>query len=246
MVDGDPFASRIGPAQRPVPWAPILGGAALLLLVLVVGFRDQLFGGDETPAADATSDGDKADKPDKPDKPDTAAGDAPDKAAKGEPAPATDAPPADAKTADAAPPAAADVAKAAPPPAPAPPPPAADDPAFAEKLAQARSAFERHKLKAADALLTELSQARPDHPEVLLLSAQVKLDKGDLAGSLASATRCVEVAASQAECWLTLGILQQTNKDDAAAIKAYETYLELAPTGRYARDATSQLARLKK
>jgi len=41
-------------------------------------------------------------------------------------------------------------------------------------------------------------------------------------------------------------VLRQNNKDEPGAITAYEKYLELAPTGRYARDATSQLARLKK
>ena len=54
-----------------------------------------------------------------------------------------------------------------------------------------------------------------------------------------------EVDAKKADCWLTLGVLHQNNKSDADAIKAYETYLELAPEGRYARDATTQLARLK-
>ena len=44
---------------------------------------------------------------------------------------------------------------------------------------------------------------------------------------------------------MTLGVLHQNNKSEAEAIKAYETYLELAPEGRYVRDATTQLARLK-
>ena len=220
MVDGDPFASRIAPASRPIPWGPILGGVGLLVLVLLVGFREQLFG------ADGPS----------PDQPPTAK----NEPAKDEPAqapavdPAKDPAPPPAPVADATPPA----------PPPAPPPPA--DPAFDDKLAQARAAFDKRKLKAAEALHAELAQSRPDHPEVLLLGAQILLEKGDLAGSLAGATRCVEIAASQADCWLTLGILQQASKDNPAAIKAYETYLELAPDGRYARDATSQLARLKK
>jgi hypothetical protein len=41
-------------------------------------------------------------------------------------------------------------------------------------------------------------------------------------------------------------VLRQNEKDDPGAVTAYETYLKLAPTGRYARDASSQLARLKK
>ena len=41
-------------------------------------------------------------------------------------------------------------------------------------------------------------------------------------------------------------MLRQNNKDTPGAVTAYEEYLKLAPTGHYARDATSQLARLKK
>ncbi|MCA9635386.1 MAG: tetratricopeptide repeat protein [Myxococcales bacterium] len=111
---------------------------------------------------------------------------------------------------------------------------------------EARQAYEKHKLKAAQAGLDELSRAQPEHPEVLLLTAQIQLERGDLAGSLATSTRCVEAAPTQADCWLTLGVLHQNNKSTEAAIKAYETYLELAPEGRYARDASTQLARLKK
>ncbi|MEZ4385167.1 MAG: zinc ribbon domain-containing protein [Nannocystaceae bacterium] len=128
---------------------------------------------------------------------------------------------------------------------PEPPAPPANDPEITAKLEEARAAFDKHKLKKVQAILDEVAPKTPDHPELLLLQAQVQLEKGALDESMKAATRCVELDAKKADCWLTLGVLHQNNKSDADAIKAYETYLELAPEGRYARDATTQLARLK-
>ncbi|MCB9567276.1 MAG: hypothetical protein H6710_08720 [Myxococcales bacterium] len=236
MADGDPFASTVAPAARPIPWGPILAGGALLLLVLAIGLR----GGDDEKAGDtdgasAAESGDKdeasADKADKAEKSDKADKSDEEKA-KGE-----------GEGEGAGKPEEAAAPEAAPPPK-APPP--ADDPELKAKLAEARAAYEKHRLKPAEAALEEVAASHPNHPEVLLLRAQIQLERGDLAGSLATSTRCVEAAPTQADCWLTLGVLHQNNKSTEAAIKAYETYLELAPEGRYARDATSQLARLKK
>ncbi|MCA9489898.1 MAG: hypothetical protein KC621_08240 [Myxococcales bacterium] len=127
----------------------------------------------------------------------------------------------------------------------APTPPPVDDPEITAKLEEARAAFDKHKIKKVQELLGEVAPKSPNHPELLLLQAQVHLEKGALDESMKAASKCVEVDAKKADCWLTLGVLHQNNKSDADAIKAYETYLELAPEGRYARDATTQLARLK-
>jgi outer membrane protein assembly factor BamD (BamD/ComL family) len=140
----------------------------------------------------------------------------------------------EAKTAAAA---KAEAAKAAPPPP-------VDDPELDAKIAEAKAAYDKHKLKALKSLLDELTPKHPNHKDLLLLQAQLALEQGDLDASMTAATKCVEIAATQADCWLTLGVLHQNNKSDAEAIKAYETYLELAPEGRYVRDATTQLARL--
>ncbi|MBK8265985.1 MAG: hypothetical protein IPK80_32230 [Nannocystis sp.] len=212
----DPFGSQISAAPRVIPWGPIFAGVALLLLVLAVGFRDSLFGATPADAPDVTPPA--ADPATSPAPPE------PPKAVVEAPAPAPTEPPK-------------------PPEPPAPP---ADDPVLLQKIAEARAAVDKRKLKAAAPLIAELAITSPDHPEVLLLDAQLKLEQGELDGALASATRCVEISPTGADCWLTLGILEQAQKRDDAARKAYETYLELAPTGRYARDATSQLARLKK
>lgn len=125
-----------------------------------------------------------------------------------------------------------------------PPPPVAD-PEFDAKIAEARTAYDKHRLKALKSILDELAPKQPNHPDLLMLQAQLYLERGDLKASMVAASKCVELAASQADCWLTLGVLHQNDKNNADAIKAYETYLEIAPQGRYARDATTQLARLR-
>jgi len=125
-------------------------------------------------------------------------------------------------------------------------PPAPLDAAFTEQLAKARASYTAGKLKAAATALAELAKQAPEHPEVLLLTAQVQLEEGQLPEAQKTADRCVAVDAKLADCWLTLGVLRQNNKDTPGAVAAYEEYLKLVPTGRYARDATSQLARLKK
>lgn len=221
--DEDPFgASMAAPAPQP-PW-PLIGGVAALVAVVLYLSRGALFG-DETPPGDVGAADSKED-------------------AKAEPAPDAKAPPPPEVKAEPAPEAKAPPeTKAAPPPATVPSP---TDPAFAERLAKAKAAFTGGKLKAASAALEDLSKEAPDHPEVLLLTAQVQLEEGKLPESQATADRCVALDPNLADCWLTLGVLRQNGKDDAGALSAYETYLKLAPTGRYARDATSQLARLKK
>ncbi|MCY1068927.1 tetratricopeptide repeat protein [Nannocystis sp. RBIL2] len=131
-------------------------------------------------------------------------------------------------------------------PKPPPPAPAPTDAAFTERLEKAKEAYKDGKLKSASAALGELSQQAPDHPEVLLLTAQVQLEQNKMSEARTTADKCVAVDPNLADCWLTLGVLRQAGRDDAGAVVAYETYLKLAPTGRYARDANSQLARLRR
>ncbi|WAS98325.1 tetratricopeptide repeat protein [Nannocystis punicea] len=131
-------------------------------------------------------------------------------------------------------------------PKPAPPPPAPTDPAFLDRLDKAKDAYKDGKLKVASTALAELAQQAPEHPEVLLLTAQVQLEQGKMSESRTTADKCVAIDPNLADCWLTLGVLRQAGKDDAGAVVAYETYLKLAPSGRYARDANSQLARLRR
>ncbi len=86
-----------------------------------------------------------------------------------------------------------------------------------------------------------------DHPDLVAameLLTQVRLELGDIDGSLALAERCVEVSSESSACWLTIGVLQETRGNAEAAVEAYRAYLSLMPDGRYAKDAARGLKRL--
>ena len=74
-------------------------------------------------------------------------------------------------------------------------------------------------------ILATLARTAPDHPEVLLLTAQVQLEQEQLPEAQKTADRCVLVDPKLADCWLTLGVLRQNNKDNPGAIAAYEEAL---------------------
>ncbi len=241
--EGDPFGGNVSAAPRRVPWTAILGGAVLVVAVFFVFAKLGEFSRGETDTpetADAKAQpGSDAKAPSKAPPPSELA-----KAA-GEGQPVT---PADAKAPDAPDAKAPDATApdAASPDAKAPPvAPPVEDEAFKAKLAEARSLYERHKLKDAGEALEALKGAESNHPDVLLLTAQVLLERSKLDDAMTAAKRCVEVSSTQADCWLTLGVLHQNSKDTEAAIAAYEKYLNLAPSGRYVRDASSQLKRLR-
>ena len=279
--DDDSMAGMSGfgdmAAPRPVPWRPILLGAAIVLAVGVVWFSDRIFGSGE-PEPDEAAEQDTKEpegkegedvrsgaiaaakeepKPTAPEQ-DTAPGvgqpvePEPDAAEAG----AAEAGAAEAGAAEAgAPPDAADTppgddaaAAAVPPAAPAVP----LDAAGQEKLEEARNLYKsaggrnRKKLAAAAEILDEILTTNPTHGDALLIRAQIKLESGDATGALETATRCTQVAGTLADCWLTLGVLQQEKKDKDAAALAYERYLALAPEGKYAGDVRKQLGRLKK
>ncbi len=97
------------------------------------------------------------------------------------------------------------------------PPPPVDDPELDAKIAEARAAYDKHRLKALKSILDELTPKHPNHRDLLLLQAQLALEEGDLEASMKAATKCVEISATQADCWLTLGVLHQNNKSEAEA-----------------------------
>lgn len=234
--EGDPFGGNVSAAPRRFPFTAILGGAVLVVLVFVVFAKlgDFARAGAETDAKGDTKGETSAPADAAPPEPPTKQPSELSKAAgEGQPVTPADGPP------DANPDAKAP-AEATPPT-----PPPALEPAFKERLAEARALYERGKLKDAGAALEELKGVESNHPDVLLLTAQVLLERGKLDESMIAATRCVELASTQADCWLTLGVLHQNAKDKDAAIAAYEKYLNLAPSGRYVRDASSQLNRLR-
>lgn len=84
----------------------------------------------------------------------------------------------------------------------------------------------------------------PDDPTALTLLSQVQLEQGRMDESLATAERCIAVAAETAACWLTIAVITETQGSDDRALEGYRRYLELAPEGRYASDVRTALDRL--
>lgn len=214
--DDDPFTSQVSQQRPPTPWGLIGAVIGGVALIAVILFKNELFPPD-IPADPPAVAADTKVEPTPP------------------PAKETTAPPPETKIAD------AKTVPVQPPPQPAGP----LDQNFTDQLARARDAYSEGRLKAASTSLLELAKSAPDHPEVLLLTAQVQLEENKFAESQKTADRCVFVDPKLADCWLTLGVLRQNSHDNPGAVAAYETYLKLAPTGRYARDANSQLVRLR-
>jgi hypothetical protein len=232
----DDFAA--GPAPRPLPWRPILLAAGFVVLVGLVLFRDFLF-------------------PSEPDATETAAaeGEAPVEGrpadAKTPPAPTLDGegqpvkPDAKANAdATAGGTALADAgAEPAEPPAPL-------DATTKTALDDARKAYEAatgnpRKLQPVGAKLQDILTAAPNNAEALTLMAQVQLEQNKMDESLDTANRCKEIAPDAAACWLTIGVIQETKGATQVAKLAYQRYIDLAPDGRYAKDARKALGRLK-
>jgi hypothetical protein len=229
----------VEPSRAPLPWLPILGGAALLVALGVFLFRDALFGGDEgegdvaADAADSEGADDATDET-KETKEATPAADTGGDAATGGTGGDAGTGGSGDESGDAAAPATA----------------AKLDEATIAKLDEARDIYagaggSSKKLKAAGELLDQVLAIAPNHPEALLIKAQVQLESGKLDEALTTATLCTAISAELADCWLTIGVVQQNNKNKDAAVAAYEKYVALAPEGKYASDARTQLSRLK-
>jgi len=240
---GDGFGSMIGPVPRPIPWAPIIVGGLVVAAIGIYTFRNELFSepvtpvvqkqgpamqsppGKEAPGVDAATKAGEG----KPVQPDPAAdtGDGSEKPPAGD----------DAKGAE---------ATGGDEPAGKPGDNGATvlSPEDLQKLEEARKLYKRQKLKSAATLLGEILEASTRQGEALLLLAQVQLEEAKFDSSLDTASSCVEVDPQLADCWLTIGVLQQNRKEKDAAVTAYEKYLALAPEGSYARDVRTQLKRL--
>ncbi|MCX4241039.1 tetratricopeptide repeat protein [Paraliomyxa miuraensis] len=232
-----------GPAPTPLPWRPILLAAGVIVVAGVLLFRDYLFPSDpETDeVAEGAEGGDAGEE-----------GEAKD--AKGEAKAETkDEAKADGEGQPVEPETKADGGEVAPADGGAtkPPAPTALDPATMAKLDEARAAYEAgskgssSKLRLAGEKLQEILTTAPDHPEALTLMAQVYLEQGKLDDSLSTSNRCTEVAPDTSACWLTIGVIQEAKGAKEVARVAYGKYLELAPEGRYAKDARKALGRLK-
>lgn len=234
-------------ARRPLPWGPIALG---LLVVGVIGyfmFRDSPTVNGE-PVAQGQTQGDTNAAPEPPPddtaapaaetgEPAPEAGDATGET--GEPAADSGEPAADDGGADDG--AADDTGAADGGTAPAP-----ADEALTEKLAEAEKAYKRRKYEAALAAIDEAMAMSPNHPDALVLLANVQLEQGEMDAALASANKCVGIDPAKADCWLTIAALEEAGERPAKALVAWRKYVEHAPDGRYASSAKKAIKRLEK
>jgi hypothetical protein len=232
-----------GPAARPLPWRPILIGAGVLVIAGVLMFRSYLFPSD--PEVDALAEGAEAEGGDAaPEGGDAAPEADPEAKAAGEGKPVEPDAKADATAEGGAAPAAegGDVAT--------PTPPAELAPETLAQLEEAEKAYKSangssRKLQPVTEMLQGILVKAPDHPKALTLMAQVFLEQGKMDDALRTSNRCTEVAPNSADCWLTIGVIQETKGAGEIARVAYQRYLDLAPDGHYANDTRKALGRLK-
>ncbi|MCA9652164.1 MAG: hypothetical protein KC501_19775, partial [Myxococcales bacterium] len=235
---------EMAPAPQPLPWKPIALGAAVVALALGFFFRDSLFpGGDDGDETAAETDGDSEAEPEGDGDAKEAKAEGGDAKAEGEGQPVE--PEAAEGGGEAATAGTAEGGAVAEPPKPA-----ALDADTLAKLDEARKAYKAangnaKKLDEVGTQLQEILAKAPDHPDALTLMAQVYLEREKMDEALAMANRCTAVAAESADCWLTIGVIQEIKGEKETARAAYQKYLDLSPEGHYAKEASAALKRIK-
>ncbi len=80
------------------------------------------------------------------------------------------------------------------------------------------------------------NQADPEAIDVLVLLARVELDRGNASQARSWAKKAVQAKPDLADAYVFLGGAEQEAGNASEAKAAYKKYLELAPSGRYARE----------
>lgn len=123
--------------------------------------------------------------------------------------------------------------------------PPSDPAAFAAKIEEADKAYRKHRLKETQTALDEALAMAPNHPDALALLSHVQLETDKQDDAFTTASTCVKLDGSKAECWLVLAVVQQERDAVADAITAWERYVELEPEGLYADHGRRSLKRLR-
>jgi CheY-like chemotaxis protein len=129
------------------------------------------------------------------------------------------------------------------PAAEAPPAAAASD-EFLRLKEECLAAYASEKYKAIVTACGKAVAAKPDAPDVLVMLAHAELDKGNAPRSLTWAKKAIDVDPNIAEAYVFIGTAEQQAGRKEEAKAAYQKYLELAPTGKYAEDLKAILATL--
>ncbi|MDB4983060.1 MAG: response regulator receiver protein [Myxococcales bacterium] len=107
---------------------------------------------------------------------------------------------------------------------------------FAQLLVACRTAFADKRAKDAELACLAAKDANPASPEACVLLAHALFNRKKRHEAVQWATRALELDANQAEAYVIIGGVKQSNDDAHGAKAAYKKYLELAPTGQYAAD----------
>ena len=110
----------------------------------------------------------------------------------------------------------------------------------AESLAQAietcKKAYAGEKYAPIMDACGKALQASPQEPQVMVMLAHAELDRGHSPAALRYAKQAVAADPKAAEAYVFIGQVEQERGRKAAAKAAYVKYLDLAPTGRFAKD----------
>jgi hypothetical protein len=132
-----------------------------------------------------------------------------------------------------------------PQPEPKPePPPAIPAEELQAKLDEATNLVNRQKHADATKIIDEILGKIPKEPRALSLRAITQLEGRKHQDALVTANECVEADAGQANCWITIAVVEQENDNLPRALEGYRKYLELEPSGRFAKEAKRQADRL--
>jgi tetratricopeptide (TPR) repeat protein len=129
----------------------------------------------------------------------------------------------------------------------APPSEAAAEPAgdYATLLADAKGFIKKGQTKKAIEALEKATAANAAGDEALALLANIQMDRGATGKALDAANRAVAANANNADAYLVIGSVQQQLGRVSEAKSAYQSYLRLAPKGRYAQEIRSILSTLR-
>jgi CheY-like chemotaxis protein len=129
-------------------------------------------------------------------------------------------------------------------PAADPAPAAPVDGEFARLREECVAAATSEQYKAIVTACNKALDRKADAADVMVVLAQAELDKGKVPKALTLAKKAVEVDANLPEAYVVIGTAEQAagRRDEAKA--AYQKYLDLAPTGKYADDLKAILATL--
>jgi hypothetical protein len=115
---------------------------------------------------------------------------------------------------------------------------------FDSLLARCRDATTRGRWGTARTACNAAQQARPDSPDVLTRLAEIALNRGQGRAAMRLASAALAADPAFADAYVIVGSVEQGANRNQEARAAYNRYLKLAPSGRFASDLRAILATL--